>query len=122
MKILEEGRNVDVAVFTIGAIGDEVISLNLGHLDGEEVDALLRDAVGDALSHFFTAAGQIALPELEARTVSISLERLCSRPVRLVVAGGFMKTRALDTALRMGIATHLVVDQDLALGLLEMSE
>lgn len=33
-----------------------------------------------------------------------------------------MKTRALDTALRMGIATHLVVDQDLALGLLEMSE
>lgn len=122
MKILEEGRKVDVAVFTIGAIGDEVISLNLGHLDGEEVDALLRDAVGDALSHFFTAAGQIALPELEARTVSISLERLCSRPVRLVVAGGFMKTRALDTALRMGIATHLVVDQDLALGLLEMSE
>ena len=33
-----------------------------------------------------------------------------------------LQKRALDTALRMGIATHLVVDQDLALGLLEMSE
>ena len=29
---------------------------------------------------------------------------------------------ALDTALRMGIATHLVVDQDLAAALLDMRE
>ena len=53
MKILEEGRNVDVAVFTIGAISNEVISLNLGHLGEKEVDTLLHRAVGDALSHFF---------------------------------------------------------------------
>ena len=102
MKILEEGRNVDVAVFTIGAISNEVISLNLGHLGEEEVDTLLHRAVGDALSHFFTESGQVAIPELEARTVSISLEHLRTRPVRLVVAGGNVKMCALDTALRMG--------------------
>lgn len=122
MKILEEGRNVDVAVFTIGAISNEVISLNLGHLGEEEVDTLLHRAVGDALSHFFTESGQVAIPELEARTVSISLEHLRTRPVRLVVAGGNVKMCALDTALRMGIATHLVVDQDLAAALLDMRE
>jgi len=122
MKILEEGRNVDVAVFTIGAISNEVISLNLGHLGEKEVDTLLHRAVGDALSHFFTESGQVAIPELEARTVSISLEHLRTRPVRLVVAGGNVKMRALDTALRMGIATHLVVDQDLAAALLDMRE
>ena len=51
---------------------------------------------------FFTESGQVAIPELEARTVSISLEHLRTRPVRLVVAGGNVKMRALDTALRMG--------------------
>ena len=111
MKILEEGRNVDVAVFTIGAISNEVISLNLGHLGEKEVDTLLHRAVGDALSHFFTESGQVAI-----------LEHLRTRPVRLVVAGGNVKMRALDTALRMGIATHLVVDQDLAAALLDMRE
>lgn len=118
-KILEEGRGVDVAVFTVGSMGREVISLNLGQLDVAEVDALLRDAVGDVFSHFFTESGTVALPAIERRTVSISLEDLSSRPVRLLVAGGRAKAEALAAALHMGLATHLVVDQDLALALLD---
>ena len=39
--------------------------------------------------------------------------------MRVLVAGGRVKAEALDTALHMGLATHLVVDQDLALALLE---
>lgn len=118
-KILEEGRGVDVAVFTVGAMGREVISLNLGQLEEAEVEALLRDAVGDVFSHFFTKSGTIARPQIERRTVSISLDDLRARPVRLLVAGGLVKARALEAGLRMGLATHLVVDQDLALSLLE---
>ena len=118
-KILEEGRGVAVAVFTVGAMGREVISLNLGQLEEAEVEALLRDAVGDVFSHFFTKSGTIARPQIERRTVSISLDDLRARPVRLLVAGGLVKARALEAGLRMGLATHLVVDQDLALSLLE---
>ena len=118
-KILEEGRGVDVAVFTVGAMGREVISLNLGQLEEAEVEALLRDAVGDVFSHFFTKSGTIARPQIERRTVSISLDDLRARPVRLLVAGGLVKARALEAGLRMGLATHLVVDQDLALSLLD---
>ena len=118
-KILEEGRGVDVAVLTVGAMGREVISLNLGQLEEAEVEALLRDAVGDVFSHFFTKSGTIARPQIERRTVSISLDDLRARPVRLLVAGGLVKARALEAGLRMGLATHLVVDQDLALSLLE---
>lgn len=118
-KILEEGRGVDVAVFTVGAMGREVISLNLGQLEEAEVEALLRDAVGDVFSHFFTKSGTIARPQIERRTVSIPLDDLRARPVRLLVAGGLVKARALEAGLRMGLATHLVVDQDLALALLD---
>ena len=118
-RVLEEGRGVDVAVFTVGALGREALSLNLGQLDEAEVEALMRDAVGDACSRFFTREGAVALASVDRRTVGITLEELRSRPVRVLVAGGRVKAEALETALHMGLATHLVVDQDLALALLE---
>ena len=118
-RVLEEGRGVDVAVFTVGALGREALSLNLGQLADAEVDALMRDAVGDACSRFFTREGGVALASVDRRTVGITLEELRARPVRVLVAGGRVKAEALDTALHMGLATHLVVDQDLALALLE---
>ena len=118
-RILEEGRGVDVAVFTVGSLGREALSLNLGQLEDDEVEALLRDAVGDACSRFFTREGDVALASVDRRTVGITLDELRSRPVRVLVAGGRDKAEALDTALHMGLATHLVVDQDLALALLE---
>ena len=118
-RILEEGRGVDVAVFTVGSLGCEALSLNLGQLEDDEVEALLRDAVGDACSRFFTREGDVALSSVDRRTVGITLDELRSRPVRVLVAGGRVKAEALGTALHMGLATHLVVDQDLALALLE---
>lgn len=121
-RVLEEGRGVDVAVFTVGALGREALSLNLGQLEDDEVEALLRDAVGDACSRFFTREGGVALEAVDRRTVGITLEDLRARPVRVLVAGGRVKAEALDTALHMGLATHLVVDQGLALALLERQE
>ena len=121
-RVLEEGRGVDVAVFTVGALGREALSLNLGQLEDDEVEALLRDAVGDACSRFFTREGAVALASVDGRTVGITLEELRARPVRVLVAGGRVKAEALETALHMGLATHLVVDQDLALALLERQE
>ena len=118
-RILEEGRGVDVAVFTVGSLGRESLSLNLGQLEDGEVEALLRDAVGDACSRFFTREGGVALASVDRRMVGITLDELRSRPVRVLVAGGRVKAEALGTALHMGLATHLVVDQDLALALLE---
>lgn len=121
-RVLQEGRGVDVAVFTVGALGREALSLNLGQLEDDEVEALLRDAVGDACSRFFTREGGVALEAVDRRTVGITLEDLRARPVRVLVAGGRVKAEALDTALHMGLATHLVVDQGLALALLERQE
>ena len=121
-RVLQEGRGVDVAVFTVGALGREALSLNLGQLDEAEVEALMRDAVGDACSRFFTREGGVALASVDRRTVGITLEELRARPVRVLVAGGRVKAEALETALHMGLATHLVVDQDLALALLERQE
>ena len=94
-RILEEGRGVDVAVFTVGSLGREALSLNLGQLEDDEVEALLRDAVGDACSRFFTREGGVALASVDRRTVGITLDELRARPVRVLVAGGRGKAEAL---------------------------
>lgn len=71
------------------------------------------------LAFLHARAGTVALAAIDERTVGIRLEELRSRPVRVLVAGGRTKTAALETALHMGLATHLVVDHDLALALLD---
>ncbi|AKK11383.1 sugar-binding transcriptional regulator [Corynebacterium uterequi] len=113
-QILELGRQTDVAIFTVGHIDQQSLPLTLGYLSDEEMTQLRQRAVGDVCSRFFTESGQVALRSVDERTVGISLADLATRPTRILVAGGQEKATAIDVALRMGLATHLVVDRDTA--------
>lgn len=113
-RILDAGRNTDVAIFTVGDVHPSSLLLNLGYLSPEETEALVDRAVGDCCSRFYTEEGGVALPEVNDRTVGISLADLAARPIRILVAGGAKKTAAISTALGMGLATHLVIDRDTA--------
>lgn len=108
--VLALGRAVDIAVFTVGAVSPDSLALNLGQLTQEEKDLLVERAVGDACSRFYREDGGVALPEVDARTVGINLSDLRRIPTRVLVAGGANKARAIDVALRSGLATHLVID------------
>ncbi|MBV7303119.1 sugar-binding transcriptional regulator [Corynebacterium sp. TAE3-ERU2] len=116
---LELGAHTDVAIFTVGAVHRDSLPLSMGYLSEREIQQLERDAVGDACSRFFTSEGAIAAPSVDERTVGISLSDLSSRPVRILVAGGLSKTAAIAAALRMGLATHLVIDHQTACAVLE---
>lgn len=82
---------------------------NLGHLTDEERDALQVRAVGDMCSRFFDENGDIALPELDERTVGIS-SPTCAPSPRASSSRGSSKIRPLEVALASGYATHLVTD------------
>ncbi|MDO4613715.1 MAG: sugar-binding transcriptional regulator [Actinomycetaceae bacterium] len=110
-SVLEAGRRCDIAVFTVGDASRESLPLNLGYLNSEELDRLSRVAVGDACSRFYTHTGEVAAPDIDARTVGISLADLKACPTRVVVAGGANKVDALRVGLDHGFATHLVTDQ-----------
>ncbi len=121
-QILDHGRNTDVVIFTVGAADRESLPLALGYLDEEETELISELAVGDACSRFFTADGAIAVPSVNDRTVGIEIDDLRQRPVRILVAGGLRKAKAIHTALTMGLATHLVVDHPTALKLIDLQE
>ncbi|AKK09136.1 sugar-binding transcriptional regulator [Corynebacterium testudinoris] len=112
--LLELGRRTDVVIFTVGATTKESLPLTMGYLSEKETETLVERAVGDACSRFFTRDGEIALPSVDERTVGITLDDLSTRPTRILVAGGREKAEAIETALRMGLATHLVVDSVVA--------
>ena len=119
-SVLELGRSVDLAVFTAGAIAPESLALNLGYLSAAETQEILDHAVGDVCSRFFTRTGNIAAPDVDARTVGITLADLKGRPTRILVAGGAEKAQAIRIALEMGLATHLVIDHQTAQRVLDL--
>ncbi len=120
--ILEAGRRTDIAVFTVGALDRHSLALNLGQMSEHDVSRLLERSAGDVCSRFFTPSGDVAVPDIDERTAGISVADLSTRPIRLLVAGGQRKARALSTAMKMGLATHLVTDQKLAISLLHEDE
>lgn len=109
-SVLDRARSLDAAVFTAGAVDEAAPLFGLGYLTDAEKTALRGRAVGDVCSRFLTAQGEIALPELDARTVGIHLEDLARTPHRILIAGGARKAPAMAAALRAGLVTDLVVD------------
>lgn len=118
-NVLEQGRKTDIAVFTVGSARENSLALNLGSVTPSERTQLRQRAVGDICSRFFDANASVAVQSVDDRTVGITMEDLAHRPVRLLVAGGLHKVRALKVALKAGMATHLVTDQACAERLLE---
>ncbi|MBP3037400.1 sugar-binding transcriptional regulator [Arthrobacter sp. zg-ZUI100] len=120
-RVIEMGREADVAVFTVGAIRPDAMLFNLGYLSETEKAGIAARAVGDICSRFFDDDGNACVPQLDERTVGITLEDLRGVHTRLLVAGGEEKVQAIEAALRAGFATHLVVDQDTARKVLHLT-
>ncbi|WP_315279706.1 sugar-binding transcriptional regulator [Kocuria carniphila] len=112
--ILDLGRDAKTAIFTVGTMSPESTLLKLGYLSEAEQTALLDNAVGDICSRFIDEHGEPCLPELEERTVAVSLQNLRAKQTRICVAGGQQKVRPLKAALGAGYVSHLVTDEDTA--------
>ncbi|AKK02378.1 sugar-binding transcriptional regulator [Corynebacterium epidermidicanis] len=109
-SVMDRGAHADVVVFTVGAATPDSVLFQLGYFSEEDKAKILTNAVGDICSRWVDLRGNICCPDVDSRTVGISLEGLKSRPVRLLVAGGLEKAEAIEVALRNGYASHLVID------------
>lgn len=110
-RVLELGRNANVAVFSVGTVRDNALFFHLGYADKKEKSFLKRHAVGDICSRFFDKDGKISSVELNDRTVGIDLDCLCQKEHSILVSGGEGKVAAIHAALTGGYANVLVTDQ-----------
>ena len=109
----------DAALFAVGlATGDSHV-VRAGVATTEELQAY-RDAGAAAVvaGRFIDAEGAPLSGPLDGRVIGIGPEALRRVPLRLVVSAGAGRMTALRAALRGGFATHLVVEDSAAEGLL----
>ena len=110
--ILQLGRDANIAVFTVGSASEGSTIFHLGYfINEEERQRIASSAVGDICSRFYDADGKICEPDLDARTVGITLSDLKKKQSRILLAGGKHKVSAIKAALCGKFATALVTDQ-----------
>ena len=110
-KILDLGRQANIAVFTVGTVKNDALLFRLGYIDKKDRDIIQNRAVGDICSRFIDAQGNICDKELDERTVGIKLEELKAKEKRILVAGSQRKITAIKAALKGEFANILVTDQ-----------
>ena len=117
-NITNLGKQANIALFTVGAAGEDALLYKLGFFSAKEKKRLSKIAAGDICSRLIDDKGQICDLELDARPNSIQLEDLKQKETRILVAGGEKKIRAIKAALAGGYPNVLITDQYTAYELL----
>jgi len=110
--VLAIGRQADIALVGIGALGDEAPSLIWrGYLTASDLARLQREgAVGNMCAQFFDAHGRKLDTDLNRRSISIGLDGLATCGLVVAAASGRRKAHAILGALRGGHIDILVSD------------
>jgi deoxyribonucleoside regulator len=110
----------DMCVFGIGDLSNETTLHLSGEINSQQLGELVASgAVGDICGRYFDIEGQPLDNELSRCTMSLPLEVLATRPLRVAAAGGVGRVPAILAALRGGLANALVTDPITAHALLE---
>ena len=117
-RILELGRQANIAIFTVGTVKEDALLFRLGYIEAVDKAKLQQIAVGDICSRFFDREGQICNAEIDDRTVGIKLAELRDKERSILVAGGERKVEAIRAALVGQYANVLITDQYTAKALL----
>ncbi|MGA0208815.1 MAG: sugar-binding transcriptional regulator [Candidatus Nanopelagicales bacterium] len=112
--VLNVARSAPVALFGIGLLNEDSVLAQSGYLDPTQVAKLrATGAVGDVIGRFISTDGRIVDEQLDRRTLGLSLDELAAKDERIAVAHGAHKMPPTLGALRAGLITSLIVDEDL---------
>lgn len=118
-KILELGKQANIAMFTMGPVKTDSLLFQLGYFTESDLESLYGSAVGDICSRFFDKDGEICNKSLNERTLGINLNELRKKEYSILVAGGPNKIDGIYGALKGKYANVLITDQFTAKFLLD---
>ncbi|WP_460795054.1 sugar-binding transcriptional regulator [Microbacterium sp. GXF0217] len=118
--VLEQAANAQAFLFSAGPCDHTSAHVENGYLDVDDVTELARrGAVGDVLGRYVDAEGNVVDPELDARTVGVSLDRIRAAEHTVFVTAGAAKHDIARTVVTSGLCRVLVTDEPTARALLE---
>lgn len=121
-RILELGKQANIALFTIGPVKTDSLLFQLGYFTESDIQSLEGKAVGDICSRFFDKEGRICNESLNERTLGVNLNDLKNKEFSILVAGGPNKIDGIYGALKGGFANVLITDHFTAKFLLSKKE
>jgi deoxyribonucleoside regulator len=122
-RVLDVQRKADIVLFSIGAVAGEVPShvYSAGYLDREDIETLESEGVvGDVCTVFLRADGTYDDLSLNERATGPTPAELRQVPRRVCAVAGDSKVLPLLAALKAGVPTHLVLDEQTATGLVAL--
>ncbi|HIE60738.1 sugar-binding domain-containing protein [Microbacterium sp. NPDC064584] len=116
-RVLEVQRQADIALFSIGAVTGQVPShvYSAGYLEPDDIRVLeSAGVVGDVCTVFLRADGTYEDLALNERATGPTPAELTRIPRRVCAVAGENKVIPLLAALRAGIITQLILDEQTA--------
>lgn len=118
--VLDLARSADCYLFSPGSMDPRSVLVESGYLSASDVaDLAGAGAVGDVAGRFITADGQIADPELDARTLGLGPADLRAGTWSIAVVAGRDKHPVCHAVATAGICNVLVTDEATSRYLLE---
>ncbi|MDY6077110.1 sugar-binding transcriptional regulator [Mobiluncus sp.] len=124
-SVLEVQKQVDIAIFGVGTTTGSQLSMvySGGYIVPEEMQQQKdQGVVGDVCTVLLRADGSWEDLEVNQRASGPTPRDLACIPRRICIVSGVDKAVPLLAALRAGVATDLIVDEDCAARLLKISE
>jgi len=118
-EALNMAKTAEIAVLGIGVNGREGGLWRAGFLSNKDHESLKRlGAVGAVCGRFYDVDGRRCLTDLDDRIIGLTLDELTRIKVKIGIAIGTRKFRAILGALRGGLLDVLVTDHKTAKNLL----
>ena len=117
----EWGDKCTLALMGLGTANKESTLVKAGYLSAKDVEEVsAQGAVGDLLSHYYDINGREIRTAWEDRLMAPSLQRLKHINNVMLVAAGKSKAASLLGAVRLELASTLIIDLALARALLNL--
>lgn len=109
--VLQKAKNCHIGIFGIGAL---IENSSIAVLESDAKNMLLKlseqNGIGEILGRVFDKYGNTVQSELNDRIVGLTLEEAKKIPIRVGVAFGEEKVKAIQTAISTGIINVLITD------------
>ncbi|EKZ0375150.1 sugar-binding transcriptional regulator [Enterococcus faecalis] len=121
-SIISKAKKVDLALV---GIGNPVVNSNYQeheHISVKEIEELKeKHVIGDILTSFFTADGEVIESNISDRMIGLNIDDLTRIKTVIAVATGEEKSQSTFVTLKKKILNYLVVDEILADKLIELA-
>jgi DNA-binding transcriptional regulator LsrR (DeoR family) len=118
--VLEEGRNVDIAVIGIGNPHRSSTLRKLGYLSDEDLNYLRKlGVVGDIGFRFFDDFGNVIIDSFTNKVIGVTLTELKKINQVIAVVEGIHKLESIKAALNGGFINVLIIDEQTAAAIVE---